>query len=158
VPCGLIVTCLYIWWKRIPVARFIDALAIGLLVASIILAIGQFLSGDGYGTTTDVPWAIQFLGELRHPVQIYESVLLLIGLIAIKGFLKSNMRDGIFAGSVIAWYSGTHLFIDAFRADVAVLPNGYRTSQVVALIVLLVALWGMMRIVAKDERRMEESK
>jgi phosphatidylglycerol:prolipoprotein diacylglycerol transferase len=118
--CGLAAAFIFIWWKRIPFARFADALAIGMLAASIVLAVGQFLGGDGYGTPTDVPWAIQFLGDMRHPVQVYEAGLLIIGLIFIKQFLKSDIRDGIAAWSVIAWYAGTHLFIDAFRGDLAV--------------------------------------
>lgn len=142
---GLAAVAIYVWWKRIPFARFADALAIGILVAWIIFAVGQFLSGDGYGTPTNVPWAIQFLGEMRHPVQLYEAGALLVGLGIIKQIFRPDAREGIVAWFVIAWYGGTHLLIDAFRSDGLLFENGYRIPQVYGFIALMVALWGLMR-------------
>jgi phosphatidylglycerol:prolipoprotein diacylglycerol transferase len=150
---GLATALAYIRWRRIPFARFADALAPGALVALAILALGQFLSDDEYGTRTDLPWAITTLGEMRHPGQVYEFVLVLIGLVVIQQIGKPGRRDGIVALFSIAWYSATRLFVDAFRADVQILANGYRTPQVIALIALLLALWGMSQI-TKGQGRM----
>lgn len=147
---GLAAAYAYIRWRKIPLARFADALAPGALAAIAIIAIGQFLSGDAYGTPTDLPWAISFWGELLHPVQLYDACAALIGLII--GWRIRASRDGMIALIAIAWYSGARVFIDAFRGDATILENGYRVTQVAALAVLLMVLWAMSQV-TKDERR-----
>lgn len=136
---GLVSAYAYIRWRKIPFARFADALAPGALAAIAIVAIGQFLSGDAYGTPTDLPWAVSFWGEFLHPVQLYDALAALIGLIIV--WRVRAARDGMIALIAIAWYSGTRVFIDAFRGDATILENGYRINQIIALIVLLIALW-----------------
>jgi phosphatidylglycerol:prolipoprotein diacylglycerol transferase len=153
---GGIATIAYVWRKKIPFARMADALGLGALVALAILALGQFFSGDGFGSVTNIPWGIQFLGGTRHPVQIYESILTLIGFIVIQQMAQPNRRDGSGALLSIAWYSAIRLFVDAFRADATLLPNGYRTSQVIALVVLLIALWAMMQMTTRNETQTNE--
>jgi phosphatidylglycerol:prolipoprotein diacylglycerol transferase len=156
--CGLVIASLYIWWKRIPFARFTDALAIGALVALIIIAVGQFFSGDGYGTPTDIPWAISFFEEMRHPTQIYEVIVLAIGFVVVKRAIEPRTRDGVITWAVIAWYGGTHLFIDAFRGDVLLFANGYRLPQVYGFIALMIGMLGLMRIMTNGERRTTEDR
>jgi prolipoprotein diacylglyceryltransferase len=50
-------------------------------------------------------------------------------------------QDGLTALVATAWYSAARLFIEAFRGDALLLGNGYRLSQIVALAILLMALW-----------------
>lgn len=151
---GLVIASLYIGWKRIPFARFTDALAIGALVALIIIAIGQFFSGDGYGTPTDVPWAISFFEEMRHPTQIYEVLLLSLGFVIVKRAIEPRARDGVITWAIIAGYGGIHLFIDAFRGDVLLFANGYRLPQVYGFITLLVGILGLMQVMIQNPRPM----
>lgn len=63
--------------KRLVRVRFStgDALAIALPVGQAIGRIGCFFGGCCYGTVTNLPWAVMQAGALRHPVQLYESVL-----------------------------------------------------------------------------------
>lgn len=136
---GLVVASAYIRWRKISFARFTDALASGALAAIAIVAFGQFLSGDAYGTPTDLPWAVSFWGEFLHPVQLYDMIAALVGFIIV--WRVRAARDGIIAGIAIAWYSGARVFIDAFRGDATILENGYRVSQIIALSVLVMALW-----------------
>lgn len=139
---GIVAAYTYIRWRKIPFARFADALAPGALIAIAIVAIGQFLSGDAYGTPADLPWAVSFWGERLHPVQLYDALGALIGW-AIVVRLRPRF-DGQRALVALAWYSVVRLFIDAFRSEVLLIGDGYRLNQIVALIVLLLAL-GMMR-------------
>lgn len=37
--------------------------------------IGNFINGELWGSVTDVPWAIIYRGESRHPSQLYEAAL-----------------------------------------------------------------------------------
>lgn len=150
---GLVAALAYVQRRKIPLARFADALAPGALVALTIVALGQFLSGDAYGAPTDVPWAIELYGASRHPVQLYDAIAALIGVSVIWRVARKQPPDGSIALLAIAWASAARVLIDAFRGDAAVLPGGYRPAQIMGLIVLLVALLLMARLSARKEKR-----
>lgn len=143
---GLIAALAYIQRSKISIARFADALAPGALAAIALIAIGQFLSGDAFGAPTDLPWAISFFGESVHPVQLYDALCALVGLLIVSRFARPNTPDGMIALVSMAWYSAARVFVDAFRGDAALLGGGYRVSQVAALIVLLFALYGLAHL------------
>lgn len=149
---GLVAAYAYIQRRHIPLARFADALAPGALVASAIIACGQFLSGDGYGMPTKIAWGVFLWGEPRHPVQLYDAFAALSGLVLIACLARKNARAGTRAWIAVAWYSAARVFLDAFRADVSILENGYRATQVIALIVLLIALSGLTRLNSQKEQ------
>jgi len=50
----------YLLYHKLPVRRYLDVLAIGLMVALAIGRIGCFLRGCCFGRPTDVPWAVRF--------------------------------------------------------------------------------------------------
>ncbi len=154
---GLVAAYAYLQRRRIPPARFADALAPGALIALAIFALGQFLSGDAYGAPSDLPWAIPLYGEPRHPAQLYDAFAALLGFAIVWRAARRQSADGSIALFTIAWYSAARVLIDAFRGDGAVLPGGYRTSQIIALGVLIGALWGLSRIMTEDERRGTQS-
>jgi phosphatidylglycerol:prolipoprotein diacylglycerol transferase len=143
---GFVAALAYAQRRQIPIARFLDALAPGMLIALAIFAFGQFLTGDAYGAPANLPWAIPLWGESRHPVQLYDALGALIGFMVVWRMRVQLSRDGLAALSAITWYSAARLFVDAFRGDAALLPGGYRATQVIALFVLLTALWGVMQI------------
>jgi phosphatidylglycerol:prolipoprotein diacylglycerol transferase len=123
----------------VPHARLLDAMALGALVAIAIFSFGQFLSGDAYGTPTNLPWAIFLWGEPRHPVQLYDALGTFIGWVVLTRV--RDVRDGRIALYAVIWYGATRLVVDAYRGEAMLLPNGVRVSQVVALGALLIALW-----------------
>ena len=132
---GVLATLGYLQHRRLDLKRVADALAPSALVAFAIIAIGQFLSGDAFGTPSDLPWSIELWGAARHPVQLYDALAALIGLAIVR-----RAPAGLIAWTALAWYSAARVFVDGFRADAAFLPGGYRTSQVIALAILLIAL------------------
>jgi phosphatidylglycerol:prolipoprotein diacylglycerol transferase len=142
----------YIQRRKIPLARFADALAPGALLAMALIALGQFLSGDAFGEPTDLPWGIWMWGETRHPAQLYDASSALIGFALARRAARAPARDGSAALFAAAWYSAARVFVDAFRGEPGILPGGYRDTQVVALIALLSALWTLMRLNAPKER------
>ena len=152
---GLVAAYAYVQHRHIPLARFADAFAPGALVTLVIFALGQFLSGDAYGATTNVPWAIDLYGETRHPVQLYDALAALLGFVVVWRLARRPLTDGWLALFAIAWYSAARVFIDAFRGDAAVLAGGYRASQIIALIVLLIALWLMARLEMRKDARLD---
>lgn len=54
-----------------------DGFALAFLVGTGIGRIGCFLNGCCYGAESTGPGAVQMAGAMRHPTQIYESVLVL---------------------------------------------------------------------------------
>jgi phosphatidylglycerol---prolipoprotein diacylglyceryl transferase len=152
---GLVAAYAYVQHRQIPLARIADAFAPGALVALAIFAFGQFLSGDAYGATTNVPWAIDLYGETRHPVQLYDAIAALVGFVIVWRLARRQMTDGLIALFATAGYSATRVFVDAFRGDAAVLAGGYRISQVIALIVLVFALWMMPRLETRKDARLD---
>ena len=143
---GVMAGYAYLRWRKISLAVCADAFAPGALIASAIVSLGQLLSGDTIGTPTDLPWAISLWGDLRHPVQIYLALVTLVGAIIVRRLARQPMRAGTIALVALAWYSAARVFVDAFRADADLFGGGYRASQVIALAVLLVALWAMSRL------------
>jgi phosphatidylglycerol:prolipoprotein diacylglycerol transferase len=57
---AIAVIWLYIRHHRLPVRHYLDALAIGLVVALAFGRIGCFLNGCCYGKPTDLPWGVTF--------------------------------------------------------------------------------------------------
>ena len=50
----------YLFYHKLPVRRYLDALAVGLMLALAFGRIGCFLNGCCYGKPTDLPWGIRF--------------------------------------------------------------------------------------------------
>ncbi len=146
---GILAGLAYVQRRRVPLLSLLDALAPGILAAIGIIALGQFLSGDAYGMPTDLPWAVFLWGEWRHPVQVYDALAALGGLVLIGRI--SGSKEGGVALAGLAWYSAARVWIDAFRGDATAIPGGYRSTQLIALVVLLLALWLMGRRAASDE-------
>ena len=86
---GLAAAYLYGRAKSLPLRLTLDALAPGLVVFMIAISLANLLSGDGYGSPLQAPWAIQLWGEYRHPTQIYE-MLLAVGVLLIWKFASSG--------------------------------------------------------------------
>ncbi len=131
-----------IWYQRkyqIPIPGMLDALAGGALVLLAARALAEGLNGIHFGDPTMAPWAIYQWNVARHPVQYYE----LVGVLAmLAGFwaLLRRLRPGFAALFAVAGYAGVRLLVDAFRAEAITVGDGYRVSQIIAWIVLLLAL------------------
>jgi phosphatidylglycerol:prolipoprotein diacylglycerol transferase len=140
VSVGLFAAWYYLRRHRLPLVSLIDVLAPGAALALAVVNLGQFLSGDAFGTPTAIPWAVHLWEADRHPVQLYQMVANL----AIAGWLWRQRGKGSYAGwmtlQFLFFYSSSRLFLDTFRADVALLPGGLRGTQVLGLIGALLTL------------------
>ena len=131
-----------IWYQRkyhIPVPEMMDALAGGALTLLAFRALAEGLNGIHFGEPTMAPWAIYQWNVARHPVQYYEFLGVLAVLAGFWAWLR-RFRPGFAALFALAGYAGVRLLVDAFRAEAVIVGDGYRVSQIVAWIVLLVAL------------------
>ena len=149
---GALLVC--IWYQRkyqIPLPAMLDALAGGGLALLAALALADGLNGRHFGGPTALPWAIAQWGALRHPVQYYE-MLGVAGVIARFWALLPRLRPGLAALFAAAGYAAVRLLVDAFRAESAIVGEGFRLGQVIAWIALIVALLAFYQIYA-DKRQ-----
>jgi len=50
----------YLLYNKLPIRRYLDILAIGLMLALVFGRIGCFLNGCCYGKPTELPWGVRF--------------------------------------------------------------------------------------------------
>lgn len=98
-----------------------DLFAIPLSVGIAIGRIGCFLTGlsDGTaGTSTTMPWGVDFGdGISRHPTQLYEIAFLLI-LSAVLWYLQGRAKQGDIFKLFMVSYLAFRLLIDILKPDV----------------------------------------
>lgn len=102
-------TTLYFCKKRnILFYNFLDLISIPVQLGAAFIRVGNFINSELVGKTSSLPWAVQFAGyeELRHPVQLYQSIGHVIIFIILLLMLKfKNLKAG-----TIFW---TMLFLDS---------------------------------------------
>lgn len=133
----------YGWWKNLPPRPTLDALAPGLAVFMVAWGFAHLLSGDAFGSPTELPWAIFLWDENRHPTQIYEIILAIGVLLAVWKRPFYRPGAGLNFLLVVALSSASRLFLEAFRGDSLIWVSGLRAAQVVSLGILLVCLYLM---------------
>jgi len=60
VTLAIVIIILYMRWQKLPVRRYLDLLAIGLMAALAFGRIGCFLFGCCFGKPAELPWAVRF--------------------------------------------------------------------------------------------------
>ncbi len=50
----------YLWYHKLPIRKYLDILAVGLMLALFFGRIGCFLNGCCFGEPTNLPWAVRF--------------------------------------------------------------------------------------------------
>jgi len=69
---AIAVIILYLRHQRLPVRRYLDVLAVGLMLALAFGRIGCFLNGCCFGKPAELPWAVRFpYGSFAYRSQIY---------------------------------------------------------------------------------------
>lgn len=86
--------------------------AIGLFSGRI----GNFINGELWGKTTDLPWGMLVKGEVRHPSQLYEAALEGIVLFAIVWWFTSKPRARLApSGLFLALYAVFRILVEFVR-------------------------------------------
>ena len=107
---------------RIPAAAVADAISAAGPIGLFFGRIANFINGELFGRTSDVPWAIVFPagGPLaRHPSQLYEAILeglVLFAVVAVAMHRGTAMkRPGLVTGLFTAGYGASRVFVELFR-------------------------------------------
>lgn len=133
---GLIYTIAYGLKKHFYYRKF-EFLVPDIVLCHAIGRLGCFLAGCCYGSHCELPWAINLHGQLRHPVQIYESILLFV--LSIWLFKRYKQKQTIFLEYLLS-YGVIRFILEFFRGDEirGVYLFGLSTSQIISLIVIII--------------------
>lgn len=138
VVAAIVAGYIYLLRRALDPVRVGAALAAGMLAGSIILSISGYATGTTLGMVSDVPWALPYFGEMRHPVGLYQVHIALLLSVLLWITLDPQRPARLFLLSVLS-YSLIRLFTDGFLAESALI-GGLRVSQLVALLVALVSV------------------
>ena len=110
---------------------------------AIALHLSNLASGNAFGSPTQVAWAIELWGAKRHPIQAYEALVAIIILVILLRTIRAakSQPGGLVVLVFLALSAGARLFLEAFRGDSIVLPNGWRVAQLSAWLILAICLW-----------------
>jgi phosphatidylglycerol---prolipoprotein diacylglyceryl transferase len=124
----------------------LDALAPLFAALAVGLPLSHLASGAAFGSPTALPWGIELWNATRHPTQIYEllAAILIFGLL---WYRKADRPSGTAFLIFLALTAAARLFLEAFRGDSILILGGVRLAQVIAWLVLVLAL------VANETRR-----
>lgn len=142
---GIVIAVLFGWRQKLPLRPTLNALAPGLAVFMVALGLAHLSSGDAFGAPARLPWSIYLWDDYRHPSQIYE-ILAAVAIFAIvwkQPFGRSG--DGLNFLLVVALTATARVYLEAFRGDSVIWLGGFRSAQVVGLLVLGGCLWLMRR-------------
>ena len=102
--------------KKFPsnrLAWLLPALGLGHALGRV----GCFLSGCCFGLSCDLPWAIYLNGQYRHPVTLYEAVLLVLLSVASYKLLKNKTSAWSIIGFYFITYALGRFILEFFRGD-----------------------------------------
>jgi phosphatidylglycerol:prolipoprotein diacylglycerol transferase len=121
----------------ISIVRFTDILAPVLALGYGIQRLGCLLNGDSYGVLTNGSWGVTtpFAPGLRHPVQLYDSLMnLIIFMILIKLFNR-KFANGIIT-ALYLFGSALSRFISEFFREGDTVFFGLTPAQLVSLVIM----------------------
>jgi phosphatidylglycerol:prolipoprotein diacylglycerol transferase len=139
---GIVAGLAYAQRNHFPLWPTLDALIVLFAVLLITIAVSNFASGDAYGAPTDLPWAVNLWGSLRHPSQLYEALTALLVLFLFWPNLKSKFltwtqtHPGSRFWAFLSLTASARLFLEYFRADSSLVLGEFRLAQLIAWIIL----------------------
>jgi phosphatidylglycerol---prolipoprotein diacylglyceryl transferase len=116
--------------QKIALLRLGDAVACATPFGMLFGRLANFINGELWGRTSDVPWAVIFPAagpEPRHPSQLYQAGLEGLALAVILAFLvwrgRTLARPGLTCGAFLLLMGAFRIFGEQFRQPDAFLPN-----------------------------------
>jgi prolipoprotein diacylglyceryltransferase len=137
---GILIAVIYAYRQKLPFRNSLDALAPGLAFFMIMIGVSHLLSGNAYGAPTRVPWAVYLWSDYRQPTQLYEIFFALVIFMVILSRMIPTNVSGLRFIQFIGLSAIARVLIEAFRGDSAILFDGYRTAQVIGLVILVACM------------------
>lgn len=136
--------------------RGVSILSLGDIVCAVgpiglfLGRLANFINGELWGRTTDVPWAMVFPGAgplPRHPSQLYEAALEGLGLLILLAVLVYRYgalkKPGLVIGAFAVFYALARSFCEFFRepdAQLGFLYGGATMGQLLSIPLFLAGL------------------
>lgn len=138
-----VAVCLFAWRGRHNVFTVGDAAAVGAPFGLFFGRLANFVNGELWGRTTELPWGVVFpdAGPApRHPSQLYEAFLEGPVLFVILAWLlyrtSAARRPGTLAGVFLVGYGIVRFGVELVRepdANLGVLSTGLTMGQTLCL-------------------------
>ncbi len=118
--------------------------------------IGNFINGELWGKTTDLPWGFLVNGEVRHASQLYEALLEGLVLFAVLWWFTSRPRPQLAPSGLFLVLYGTFRFLIEFvrlpDADIGYLAFGWLTMGQLLSLPMIAAGIAMLAWAARTRR------
>ncbi len=107
--------------RKLSILSMLDLAATVAPIGLLLGRIANFINGELWGRTTDVPWAIVFPNGgpvARHPSQLYEAATEGLLLLLLLAFLVNRFgyrRPGLIGGVFVVGYGLARIFCEFFR-------------------------------------------
>lgn len=126
----------------------VDRMAIIVLAAGSFIRFGNFMNSELYGTPTGSDYGVIFtMHDMipRHPVQLYESVWLMLCFLAFMGlYMKlKEWKDGFFACLFLSVVFTGRLLLEFMKANPD-LALGLSRTQWLSVPMILIGLGGLI--------------
>jgi phosphatidylglycerol:prolipoprotein diacylglycerol transferase len=169
---GLIGVALALWWfahsRRASLLRIGDLAAAATPIGLFFGRIANFVNGELWGRTTDLPWGMKFCNDTiqaanmgrcpagldpRHPSQLYEAALEGVALFIVLRFATHRFgtlkRPGLTAGIFLLGYGLIRASLEQVREPDAQMPEalqGYVTMGLLLSVpMILIGAWLVRR-------------
>ncbi len=147
---ALIGITLVLFWiirkfKLSPASAF-DSLAVTISIFIPFIILADWAAGGQIGLPTQLPWGINFQGNARHPIQLYQILIFsIITSFTVKWFMNRNeTKAGLLTLRVIFLCSTAQLVISGFILNQSTISNGVRLSQLFYFIIGLTSLYFLL--------------
>lgn len=114
---AFLVPIIYTKLKKINYWEYADLFALGAPLANLANRIGCFFNGCCYGkpVASNIPWAVEHLGAVRHPAIVYHGISAVIIFFILLRFNKKKNFSGFMILSYLVLYSIFRFVVEFFR-------------------------------------------
>jgi phosphatidylglycerol:prolipoprotein diacylglycerol transferase len=147
----LIAMWLFCRQRSLAFFAFADIVTSAVPIGLFFGRVANFINGELWGRSTDVPWAMVFPNagpEPRHPSQLYEAglegIVLFLILFARLRWTKIRERPGTLTGVFLMGYAVARIFVEFFREPdsfMGFLWFGATMGQLLSIPVFWLGLW-----------------
>lgn len=111
---GSFLSLVYLKTQKLNIYRYLDLFAPPLALSIAITRVGCFLNHCHLGKETEVFWALNYLGETRHPLTLYYLLSALIIMIILLLIERKTEIEGVVGLSLLTLYPLFRLISDQF--------------------------------------------
>jgi phosphatidylglycerol:prolipoprotein diacylglycerol transferase len=144
--------------RKLPVLLTGDILVTSATIGLGLGRLGNFINGELWGRTTDLPWGVIFPGagpEPRHPSQLYQALLEGVVLFVILYWLqRRRVAEGVPFFSFFIGYATFRFLVEFVRqpdAHLGYLWGGATMGQLLSLPMILFGIIGLSKVLRRGD-------